>query len=215
MADIRQDTGIKDTFERADEDPLSGGGNWAQTDTASWYLRLQNDTATSRAGIDIGNSYWTPDTYDGDEAECWGCCEGGGASGIRWGVGLFTSVGGSNQQDGYLFSLANAAVGGYYDLHRMLNGALGTLLANGGDPPVANPGILLIRRNGNDVEGWLSEDNGATWTMHLSATDTTHMTGFSLGLRITDESGTSLLGFTCFGGGGHTNRPQIYRWISN
>jgi hypothetical protein len=52
---------ILDNFNRADENPLSGGGNWAQTDLGAWPtpMRLLNNSATRAIGNTTSASYWT------------------------------------------------------------------------------------------------------------------------------------------------------------
>lgn len=64
-------TPILDALNRANENPLSGGGNWAQSPTSSTpQLQLISNQAT---GITVGasnESYWTPSTF-GPDSECY------------------------------------------------------------------------------------------------------------------------------------------------
>jgi hypothetical protein len=209
MADIRQSTTAKDDFNRADEDPLSGGGNWAQTDSGVFTpMVIKSNAATHQSGGPSSMSHWTPTTYDGDAAEAWGARTGGGAGGIAWGIGLARDVGGSNAMDGYRFRDEDGST----SLKRFLNGSDSTVLDTGTGTSGADGDLLLIRRNGNDVEGWFSSDDGANWTLKVSATDTTYTTGFYLALSIRDNSASQLLGWDYFGGGpAKPFIPQIYR----
>lgn len=218
MADIRQSTDFLDDFQRANENPLSHGGDWGKTDSGPWPTAMVLETlhATHASGIGTGNMSWIPLSLDGDDAEAWGIATGGNASGIAWGIGLFSSIGGTNQAEGYRFREEVGSGGGATRLYRYLNGSPTTIASSGSSPPTGDPGLLLIRRNGNDVEGWHSGDSGANWTLYVSATDTTYTTGLHPSIGVTDNSASQILGWSAFGGGpGPPNRPQIYRWITN
>lgn len=216
MADIRQSTAFLDDFNRADENPLSGGGNWAQTDTALGpAMRLLTNKATSPSGQTISSSYWVPLALDGDDAEAWGHPVNGGANGIAWGLGLFKDLGGSSLVDGYRFRIDVSSSGGFYTLGRYDNGVRTAIQANVAGAPTGGTGLLLIRRNGNDVEGWQAANtDGSDFTLRISGTDTTYTTGLHPALSISDNSGGSILQWDWFGGGpAEEFVPQIYRRV--
>lgn len=219
MADIRQNPTFLDDFNRANESPLSGGGNWARLDSVwSDDMDLVSNQATHGAGKTFSFSYWTPESWNGSEAEAWGYATGGGANGMAWDIGIHSNVGGSNAVDGYMLTLAisagndtdlvlyEAANGVYTELTR---DTTPTYLPNGDG---ANGDYyLLIRRNGNDVEGWGSAD-GVTWTLGVSATDTTYTTGLFAGIGCADNGGFQTVKWRDFGGGpAEEFIPQIYR----
>lgn len=215
MADIRQNPGFLDDFDRADENPLSGGGNWAQTASGFWSeLELENNQATLQGANTLSSSYWTPTSYSGDDCEVWGIAAGGGASGMAFRLGLYKDVGVGANLDGYRYGFDIGASGGRHVIRELLNGAGSNLAvsADAGGTPTGNPGHLLFRRNGNDLEGWWSSDAGANWTLMVSATDTTYTTNLFLSLDLADNGGLQSVEWTAFGGGpAEEFFPQIYR----
>ncbi len=222
MADIRG-TALLDDFNRADEDPLSGGGNWLQTDTAFvGPLILRGMAATHRSPGVSGDSFWTPQTFDPavGQVEVWGCPGGGGAgaAGVAWALDFWQDAGGSGQVDGYRFRNESSGGGAGFVIYKVTN--TNNVAAVSGDPGFvtgagdATP--MLMRRNGNDIEGWYSTDSGANWTMVVSMTDTSYMGPYNLACGIRDNSGGQVLDWDCFGGGIPMERKtQIYRWVSN
>lgn len=76
MPDIRQKTAVLDDFNRAGENPLSGGGNWARTDSGLWTpLQLLSNHVTHQAGSNTSQSHWTRQAFDGD-VEAWARASG-------------------------------------------------------------------------------------------------------------------------------------------
>lgn len=216
MADIRQDPTIKDNFNRAPEDPLSNGGKWAAVDTGFPTMVgaavLGQDVARHRVSQSCW-SYWTPDpAMDGDAAECWARTVGGQSPGNAWGLAILSSPGGTNQHDGYLFRIEQSSGGGFWRLWRADNAVY---MSIAGPTAGGLTGILmLIKRNGNDVEGWTSSDSGSSWTLRISATDITYTTGFYPVIH-TDQSFSSInIGLDDFGAGpAEEFIPQIYRRV--
>lgn len=217
MADIRG-TAVLDDFQRPAEDPISWDGRWLVTDPTVWtgMSHAAFGDATHGAAGSPSDSYWTLDPTLSGDVELWGICSGGGATGIAWGLDLWSNVG--SNVDGYRFRIEYTIVAGpVYLLYRFDNGLL-TPLAQVAAPAGAANGAeaMLIRRNGNDVECWVAHDRTdlTTWSLVLSATDTTYMGGFRLGMGITDNSQFQILGWTSIGGG-VPNRTQIIRWLTN
>lgn len=214
MADIRKRTGVLDDFNRADEAPLSGGGNWARSDLSTFGALelLSNQVSHPAAGVS-GDSYWTPTTYDGDDAEVW--AQGSftaAAAGLAVAVGLWVGVGGSGTVDGYRLRIETTSTGRTMVLYEFLNGS-GSERDSDSLSAFSNQYILL-RRNGNDVEGWLADAGDLnTWTQHVGVTDTTYMTGFSLAAGIRDNGGNQRARIDNFGGGPSVSngRPQFMR----
>ena len=211
--DIRKHTTILDDFNYAAQSPLVGvpAGKWARLDGARNPLR-SSGTAAIVGVSGTCYSYWTPTTMDGDDAQTWAYAKGGGASGQLWAIGLAQQVGGSSAADGYNFRMSLRAGGGSDAfLERFTNMSFTTLdstVIHPTSPKPASNGeqLWLIRRNGTSVEGWFSANLGASWTLSLSAVDTTYTTGLYgyLGL-----AGT-LVQWDYFGIGGPTLfRPQI------
>jgi len=215
MADIRQNATVKDDFNRANESPLSGGGNWAQTDTANPPMILVSEKVRHTTN-DSCFSHWTPDpALNGDDAECWASIIGNEIAGAAWGVGIFRQVGGTNAADGYLFRIETSNVSDVYRLWRATDWVFTSIGITGDVAPEGFPCILLIRRNGNDVECWSDETGvGDAFSLRLAVTDTTHTTGFYPTLH-TDQVGSSTTIFLDNFGSGSTEEfiPQIYRRV--
>jgi hypothetical protein len=209
MADIRQSTAVKDNFNRANEIPLAPP--WEALDTGIWSEEdLRSNSITHGTGTS-SMSYWSTENFNGDDAEAWATSIGGNANGTAWGIGLFSTVGGSNTVDGYRFR-CEIGIGAIYRLERWDNGSPVTL--DTFDPGHSGgPRPMLIRRNGSDVEGWVTTSGTDTsaWTLFVSATDTNYTSGLYLALGNTDNGGTRLTGWDDFGGGTITFVPQIYR----
>lgn len=216
MADVRQQSTIRDDFNRANEDPLSFGGKWSQTDSGIfWPLVVKSNEATHKAFQASSDSYWNSESFDNNEAELWAYATGGQASGVAWALGLFKDVGGSNAIDGYRFRIEVASAGAAYRLYRFANGT-GTTIDSPATAAPSGGAYMLMRRNGNDVEGWAAPTGlGTSWSdlaLVCSATDTTYTTGLYLTLGIRDNSASQILGFDYFGGGGSVPfRPQFIR----
>jgi RHS repeat-associated protein len=171
---------ILDNFNRADEDPLSGGGNWARAQQNTWFdMRIVSNVAThSASGVSM--SYWTQQSFPAGSGSVWGKygnTDAGG--GNRASLLLIKDVGGTSSIDGYELAreVFGAGQNDAYFLRRIDNGVRTTELAATVQNPVsATWPYFNLRRVGNTVEGWASPDNVA-WTMILSATDTTYTTG--------------------------------------
>lgn len=215
MPDLRINSTILDDFNYAAQTPLTGSpaGNWAQMDGA----RNPLNSNGSKAVVGVSGtcySYWTPLQMDGDEAQVWAYSSGGGASGQLWGLVLCQQPGGSSAADGYHFRLSLRSGGGSDAfLERFTNMSFTILDSTNIHPLTPKPAsngeqIWLLRRNGTSVEGWFSNDLGASWIQSLSAVDTTYTTGLYACLVI---AGT-LVAWDYFGAGAkQVFLPQIYR----
>jgi RHS repeat-associated protein len=170
---------VLDNFNRANEDPLSGGGNWARAQQNTWFaMRLVGNVAThSASGLSM--SYWTQQSFPGGAGSVWGkygnTDEGGGN---RASLLLIKDVGGTSSIDGYELAREVFGLGqnDAYFLYRMTDGARTQIAATAQNPPEASWPYFNLRRVGDTVEAWASPDN-VTWTMILSAADTMHTTG--------------------------------------
>lgn len=222
MTDIRQSPAIIDDFDRSGEDPIASP--WAQSDGAFPTGAIKyvggNGVFTHRSGQSSGDSYLTDaGPFDGDDAEVWGWASGGGggAASIAWSLGLWSTAGGTDTLDGYYFRQSYSTAGSQY-LYRLDNGSSTIIASSNPAGPGSGTFAMLLRRNGNYVEGWQSSSSPAsdftTLTLMLSAYDTTYTTGFYLGLGIADNSYSQILGWDWMGGGFNIRRlPQIYRYV--
>jgi RHS repeat-associated protein len=172
---------ILDTFNRANEDPLSGGGNWARAQQNTWFdMRIVGSVAThSASGSSM--SYWTQQSFPGGAGSVWGkygnTDQGGGN---RASLLLIKDVGGTSSIDGYELAREVFGLGqnDAYFLYRITNGARVSpaIAATAQNPVSASWPYFNLRRIGNTVEAWASPDN-VIWTMILSVADTVHTTG--------------------------------------
>ena len=217
MPEIRQSRVILDDFQRADENPLSHGGDWLQVAPSNptvWGLmELENTHATHDDPLQFGFAYWNPLSLSGDDAECWAFALGGNASGTGWRVGLLRDVNGASASvDGYLFSFNISTGGGSTLLRRYTNGTATDIDTNASSPSTGNPGYLLIRRNGNDVEGWANTNAGdaSSWTLYVSATDTSHTTDLHPAIGVSDNASQQTTYFDWFGGGAVSDWNQEF-----
>ena len=103
MADIRVTSEI-DNFSRADENPLSAGGNYAQVRTSGDFSQqLQNksnDAWPQTGAAHFSASYWTPESFTGD-MEMWGEVTGFTDNQNAWYLCFIKDVGTANI-DGYI-----------------------------------------------------------------------------------------------------------------
>jgi hypothetical protein len=219
MPDIRQSATYLDTFQRGTEDPLVGptGAEWLRSDTAVFPQpmviddRTPDDWASHKSNQVSGDMYWTPGDWDGDDAECWAYAIGGNAGGLSFALDLWvlSSCGGANTVDGYRFRMESVLASGPIRpvIYSFSNGS-GSVLATGSDLPGgygSGTFVMLVRRNGSDVEGWVSDLGFDTsiWTLAVTVSDSTYTTGLTAGIGCRDNSasGAQLIGFTSFGAG--------------
>lgn len=211
MPDIRKNPNVIDPFSAYSAGDLLDGidvpSDWAQSDTGRWWpLEVTpSATVTHKAGNTTSmSSYVGPGAsaaMDGDQAECWSLAVGGGVvSGVAWAIGLMTDVGGSFTVNGYRWRWE--IPGPPWAMYRYDNGSqtqIGTSSTSHG----IQDRYCLIRRNGSDVEGWVSDADfdASSWTLVISVTDTNHMTGLYGSLGCTDNGSGQILGWDDFGAG--------------
>jgi|GEM_PF-2749284 len=204
------DMPILDDFNRPDEDPLSGGGNWARTDLGVWNAMRLVSNAARRSASGTSASYWTQASFAGGTGSVWAKW-GSLGSATRASIALYREVGGTNAVDGYEFAreVAGAADNDYYLLYRVTNGARTSL---GGVENTAEMSYRYfnLQRTGRAVEGWASPD-GANWTLVVSKEDSTHTTGaFYASIHITGSTNTTLDDFGAAASGGPQPPVQSY-----
>ena len=166
---------VLDNFNRPNEDPLSGGGNWARAQQNTWFdMRIVGNVAThSASGSSM--SYWTQNAFAAGEGSVWGkygnTDQGGGN---RVSLLLLKDVGGTSSIDGYELAREVFGLGqnDAYFLNRMTNGVRTQIAGTPQNPPSASWPYFNLRRVGDTIEAWASPNN-VTWTMILSVTDPT------------------------------------------
>lgn len=215
MADIRL-TGLLDDFNRADENPLSGGGNWAQVDSTTFPNQMRNlsNLAAGQAFLTISASYWTPGTFTGD-MEVWGQCAGSTDNNEGWILGLFHDVGGAGVVDGYRAGWFQSVGPDTLQIRRIDNGSTTLISTTNAEIPVGDD-VILFRTVGGDLEMWLSTDDGANWTNQVTHADSTYRTDLRLAIATSAAGEGFDPKFLGFGGGVEQEEefiPQMYRRV--
>jgi peptidoglycan/xylan/chitin deacetylase (PgdA/CDA1 family) len=165
-------TPILDNFNRTNENPLSGGGNWSALSSGGVQL-LNNAVASNGSGT--STSGWKT-TYTGDvEARTTVLISTDNA-----GVMTHASLNGAGQLSGYLWQWQGANSPATFALYRE-DANVFTQLATF-NSFLLDPGDqLALQVIGNSVQGWVY--HLGSWQQVASATDTTYRTG-KLGLRL-------------------------------
>jgi peptidoglycan/xylan/chitin deacetylase (PgdA/CDA1 family) len=164
-------TPILDSFNRANENPLSGGGNWSALSSGGAQL-LNNAVASSGAGTTT--SGWKA-SYTGDiEARATVLISTDNA-----GLMANATLNGSGQLSGYLWQWQGANSPATFALYREDANVFTTLATFAGFS--LDPGDqLALRVIGDSVQGWVY--HLGSWQQVASATDTTYRTG-KIGVR--------------------------------
>jgi peptidoglycan/xylan/chitin deacetylase (PgdA/CDA1 family) len=165
-------TPILDNFNRANENPLSGGGNWSALSSGGAQL-LNNAVASSGTGT--STSGWKT-SYTGDvEARTTVLISTDNA-----GVMTHASLNGAGQLSGYLWQWQGGNSPASFALYRGDANAFTTLATFNGFS--LDPGDqLALQVTGSSVQGWVY--HLGSWQQVASATDTTYRTG-KIGLRV-------------------------------
>jgi peptidoglycan/xylan/chitin deacetylase (PgdA/CDA1 family) len=163
-------TPILDSFNRANENPLSGGGNWSALSSGG--AQLLNNAVASSAGTTT--SGWKG-SYSGDiEARATVLISTDNA-----GLMANATLNGSGQLSGYLWQWQGANSPATFALYREDANVFTTLATFAGFS--LDPGDqLALRVIGDSVQGWVY--HLGSWQQVASATDTTYRTG-KIGVR--------------------------------
>lgn len=156
------------SFNGADENPLSEGGNWAALSTASQLRRVSN-TARGQAGAVNSQSYWTVDTYGPICAVMATCTAPGVGHSLFCGLRL-KDVGGANW-DGYIFQWVNLGGTSNFQIQRIDNGVNTGL----GTPSTIAGGTntIYLAAVGSVLQAWTHAPTGG-WKLRGLATDSTY-----------------------------------------
>lgn len=208
MADIRRTSSI-DTFDRVvPESPVLPP--WfvvegAQSPTIGNGVFSPNDVFSVTSHAYLGDR-----VFYGPEVELWAQRGEGADQTEESGMALFQTPFSLATRSGYSIRSGDAIGGSYTSLSRYDNGIETTGIDSVTDQ-IAGGSIIMLRLNGDRVEGWYSTDGGANWSLLLEGTDTTYRAFFYAYLRIDsdDAAGPTWIDL----GGGTLNRQQEYRWF--
>jgi peptidoglycan/xylan/chitin deacetylase (PgdA/CDA1 family) len=166
-------TPVLDNFNRADENPLSGGGNWTSA-TSLGGAKLQ-DNAVASSVTTTTTSLWK-DSYPGDVEARATILTATNNSGVY----ARASLNGSGQVSGYIWQWLGATGSPpSFVLNRIDANTLTTLATFAGFSLDAGD-QLALRVIGSSIEGWVY--HLGAWQKVASATDTTYQAG-KIGVR--------------------------------
>ena len=193
-------TGILDDFNRADEDPLTDGGNWDSADgygaTSGGPLQLTTNQVRNDGATFVERSTWG-DIF-ADSMEAWATRTAVGADDQEMSlVAGATTDRTSATFDCYLAAFGlSAAPTSALTLYSVLNGVM-TVIGSAA-PPGGAGSKSGIRVESGIVEVW-EYPSGGPWHLAISVRDTTYSGGqIGLGIKNTTHR------WDDFGGGGPT-----------
>jgi peptidoglycan/xylan/chitin deacetylase (PgdA/CDA1 family) len=166
-------TPVLDNFNRADEDPLSGGGNWTSA-TSLGGAKLQ-DNAVASSVTTTSTSLWK-DSYPGDVEARATILTATNNSGVY----ARASLNGSGQVSGYIWQWLGATGSPPSFVLSRIDANNLTTLATFGGFSLDSGDQLALRVIGSSLEGWVY--HLGAWQKVASATDTTYQTG-KIGVR--------------------------------
>jgi hypothetical protein len=165
-------TPILDDFERPDENPLFGGGNWAKLNpSVSFDLELTAGAAeTAPPGGGQPRRYWTPRTF-GPNVELWVRASRMGQWHQDVRLDLRVQNAGTSSWRGYELVANWNGIFGYGWWLRRINGD-GTFTDLATADANLQSGWIVFRAQGSALEVWIS-GTGSGWQLLLSASDST------------------------------------------
>ena len=200
------DTQLSD-FIGPDENPLSEGGNWAQSFSSRAPLRRFGNKATTSSTSNPNYSHWTTTFNFDDGGDVFACTQGGqlGAALETWRVTMWQTVGGTNV-NGYELYMGGG-LSKPFVLSKYVAGVQTVLCTTAFH---GYPQMIGINLTATDVEAWSMF--GGTWGMECSGPDVAFRGDLYIGAALEDPSNGGLY-MSCFGGGPpvEVRRQQIYR----
>lgn len=170
---------LLDDFNRANENPLSGGGNWAKLNSADGTdLQLISNAVASNAAT-TGSRYWTPSTFGPNVEAYFTITVKPANTEAVFVLARLQGVGGSNTWDGYQVRATAAAGTDTIAIISVTNNT-GTQLASV-DQEFAVGDKIGIRCLGTAIEGWYN--TGGTWTRVVEIEDSTYSAAGNVGMR--------------------------------
>lgn len=190
-------TPILDNFNRADENPLSQGGNWSSAGVDGGAALILSNSQVSGNGR---SSHRVAQTSEPMEA--YATISAGPATLQALTVFIALNDVGTSAWDGYGLRVINVfSTDEQYRIRKIVDGVETNIPGGGWDEPFSGAGErLLLRKEGDMLEAWKSNAGSGTWTLKASVTDSSYSSG-RIGLRVTAQSGGGAA-WDDFGGGG-------------
>ena len=192
-------TGVIDSFTRADESPLSDGGNWSQGpeefDGASTLKLVSNQVAQTQTPDDVntkGSAYRNNANY-GPDAEAYVDV----ATVPEFFMSLYVRIvtPGVGTTDGYFIFIDTTSGTNNWTLARKDNNTSVAIGSNGSQAVAAGSKVGL-RVLGTTLSAWY-QPSGGSWTQVVSTTDTTYSAAGRIAMKMRGDLGR----FDNFGGG--------------
>jgi len=174
-----------DSFNRANENPLSFGGRWGNGILGSGERGLKVDSNLLAGGKTATTTAWWKPTQLGPDSEAFATIATLPGNGNSFRLYVRLQAPGSSAVDGYMLLFTQSSGTDQVALYRVTNGALIQLAA--ADRAVAAGTVLLLRAKGNTLESWVRE--GATWTRVGYATDSAYPGAGYAGVGIRGKTG--------------------------
>ena len=174
---------ILDSFNRANENPLTFGGRWGNGILGAPERSLKvlsNQCASDRNTT--ATAWWTTPLAANQEAYATMATLPGNGNSVRLYVRLQTP--GSSAVDGYMLLYTQQSGTDQVVIYRITNGALTALSTVNRE--IGAGSRLLLRAKGTALEVWVRE---ATWSRIATATDSTYTGGGFVGIGIRDKTG--------------------------
>ncbi len=189
---------ILDTATRANEDPLSDGGQWTVggTDNPGAACRIVSNTIRRHDGSGTfgrNGNYWNPTTFTAGARVQVGATMSVVANDGAFDLALFATA----TRNGYNMSIQSASFSADQLVLHVVTGGSGTNIDVNSSVAPANGDIYVLQVLQNDIVGWMNRSS--TWTEVLRATDTTYRTGFRAGIEIAGFNDTTTMQLINFG----------------
>ncbi len=176
---------VVDSFDRANENPLSDAGRWSNAVNGGVETGLQVSSSTLACGVSTTCTAWRNPTQYGPDTEV--STRIATLPGVGNAIRLYARVQapGSSAYDGYML-LANQASGtDQIVIHRITNSSLTTILSVGQE--LAAGDVLLLRAKGSSLEIW--HNAGAAWSRLGVVQDSTYAGPGYVGVGLRGTSG--------------------------
>ena|SRR3990167_332429 len=197
-------TGTLDNFNRADEDPLTGGGNWGSVPVFVGYdlHRIISNQVASGGDTSVSSTtYWASATNA--NCEVWCDVPVAPANSTDSYVSLMLRLAQPNSSaDGYL---AEFLYDGTLTIYRIDNETLTALGASVDFGTFGNNDAVGFEASGSTLKAYYKA-SGGSWVEQLSRTDSTYGAGGFIGLFTRRTAATRVDNFS---GGDTLGRPRV------
>lgn len=169
---------LRDNFNRANENPVSQGGEWAKNGNSAANMRVVSNAVNATA-VNATGAFRTNETYGPDSEACLDITTAPTGTGFIGVLINLVGVAGSATWSGYYIVATATNV----QIQKIDNAGAGTTgLGSAATALVAGDKILGRYFDGS-LYGWVFIAATSTWTMFASAADTTYKRTGKIGMR--------------------------------